>query len=146
MIVAAVMAVIASPLPLFGFLTLKYLAYRKPRPWLRRSVAGRWVFPVVAGVLLFVAGIYMQLAHMHRDWLTEPYLAWWHCWLLLLALDVILLVAWVKAAIKDRVEKISRVVQGVKIVAREVLGAPAAQYPDGADAPTPSEGDASETR
>jgi hypothetical protein len=139
---ATVMATVASPLLLFGFLALKYLSYREPLSRLRWRLVRRWVLPVVAGVSLFAAGIYMQFVYVERYWPTEPYLAWWHCWLLLLGLDVILLVAWIKAAIRDRISKVSRVVDGVRTVAREVLGDHTVRPADASDAATPSEGEA----
>ncbi|MCP4376208.1 MAG: hypothetical protein GY794_08560 [bacterium] len=92
------MALLIAVLPpfLFGFLTLKYMAYRS-LPWLRKGVFGRWVLPVVAGVTM------LCLILLVRCVLDEiPYLIWW---LVFLLSNIILLFAWIKAAIGYRITR-----------------------------------------
>ncbi|MCP4375518.1 MAG: hypothetical protein GY794_05000 [bacterium] len=95
-LVAMALLIFILPPFLFGFLTLKYMAYRS-LPWLRKGVFGRWVLPVVAGVAM------VYLVPLVGGGLDETAsLIWWPVFLLL---DIILLFAWIKAAIGCRITR-----------------------------------------
>ena len=119
-LLAAIVAGIALPLGLFGYLVVKWASYREQWLWIRSNMVGRQLLPIVAGIAMFGIGIRGVLTYEEAYWFTEPVLSWWHCWLLLLLLDMVLIVDWLRRAVKHRIKKVKKVVGFVKDVKHEL--------------------------
>ena len=87
-----VIFVLNIPTFLFGFLTVKCTLYLFPRT--KGFFFIRWVFPFLAGFVLFLFGACLTFVHLEQPWPTSPALSGWGCLGLICLVDLGLFLLW----------------------------------------------------
>ena len=89
-----------APYYAFGFLLLKYMSYHS-LPGLHKTDLIRWA-PITAGIIASVACASMMMLCSTSRFQEDIQVL---LWALVVLFDLLLLIAWIKAVIKDRREK-----------------------------------------
>jgi CysZ protein len=98
LLVLVILLILNVPTFVFGLLVTKCALYLCPL--LKKYFIIRWVFPVIAALMLMLFGVGVAFHNLEQPWPTRPVLSGWECSALLCVLDIELFVLW--ARLKQR--------------------------------------------